>query len=429
MLRGGTASPPPSPSPSPSAFSTSGGRTDTDPTSEDEYIYIKREPESVKLPPLRLGLPEDLRVPQEPLPAAPRWRTESYAASAFLQRPGTTSSSSASPSASPEAHFSRLGRRDFEPLRTSISDVRTRIPSSSEELPPLSSPPPTWMVQDSSARPRGRSAQPQHSRPAPTAPQAEPMELSPTPRKYRFVASKPQLAAAEQREDAVEHHRAPDVPAPANGVKRSHAQTTRPSSVESPSQSSNEDDDDGPRKRAPRQQPFDIGLFPASEAAAGRAVRGPRGAIVPQYHYDTDRALKCAFASCGTVLSGKKSETASHMRSHFLQSSGETLLCPWPIETEDGQRVRCSMAFKDSANFGRHVSSKHIKAEEYQCNRCGRPFARRDAALRHMKTLCRTDAPQSSRRKGGEKKKAKAKVDRDGEHSDLSYDVEEGELT
>ena len=51
------------------------------------------------------------------------------------------------------------------------------------------------------------------------------------------------------------------------------------------------------------------------------------------------------------------------------------------------------MAFKDSANFGRHVSSKHIKAEEYQCNRCGRPFARRDAALRHMKTLCRVDAP------------------------------------
>ena len=127
---------------------------------------------------------------------------------------------------------------------------------------------------------------------------------------------------------------------------------------------------------------------------------------MPAYHYDAERAAqKCAFAACGAVLSGKKSETASHMRSHFLQAAGETLLCPWMVETDDGQRVRCAMAFKDSANFGRHVSSKHIKAEEYQCNRCGRPFARRDAALRHMKTLCRTDAPQSSRRKGEDKRR------------------------
>ena len=64
------------------------------------------------------------------------------------------------------------------------------------------------------------------------------------------------------------------------------------------------------------------------------------------------------------------------------------------------------MAFKDSANFGRHVSSKHIKAEEYQCNRCGRPFARRDAALRHMKTLCRVDG-SGPRRKVEKKPKSR----------------------
>ena len=71
------------------------------------------------------------------------------------------------------------------------------------------------------------------------------------------------------------------------------------------------------------------------------------------------------------------------------------------------------MAFKDSANFGRHVSSRHIKAEEYQCNRCGRPFARRDAALRHMKTLCRLDGQGAKKR--GRKKKAGSCVDDDGE--------------
>ena len=70
------------------------------------------------------------------------------------------------------------------------------------------------------------------------------------------------------------------------------------------------------------------------------------------------------------------------------------------------------MAFKDSANFGRHVSSKHIKAEEYQCNRCGRPFARRDAALRHMKTLCRLDAGVPRKR---ESKKSRTQDDEQGE--------------
>ena len=67
-------------------------------------------------------------------------------------------------------------------------------------------------------------------------------------------------------------------------------------------------------------------------AAGALLVRSPRGAIVPAYHYDTERALKCAFPECGAVLTGKKSETASHMRSHFLQAAGETLECPWPAE-------------------------------------------------------------------------------------------------
>ena len=138
------------------------------------------------------------------------------------------------------------------------------------------------------------------------------------------------------------------------------------------------------------------------------------GAIVPAYHYDTERAHACAFAGCGALLTGKKSETASHMRAHFLAAGeAETLFCPWAVDGPGaGAGARCGMAFKDSANFGRHVSSKHIKAEEYQCNRCGRPFARRDAALRHMKTLCRLDAGVPRKR---ESKKSRTQDDEQGE--------------
>lgn len=449
LYRGTTASPPPSPSPSTSSVSTSSpsaDRDDTDPTDEDEYVYIKREPESVKLPPLQLPewmKSEHLYHPKPQAQVAP------------------SSSSSASPSTSPFGF--RTGRNSYE-LPSTVSDLRTHVLSSSEEsLPPLSSPPPRWTAHHDGAHPRGRPA-PQHPRNAP--PKDAPASLcegcSPThtPKRFRFVASKPQVhvaAAAEMHEDdaAVERGRTSDAPAPSSctsGTKRRHAHISPPpvptaaaaasvtasadvaSSATAPSTAtSNEDTDGGPRKRAPRQQPFDIGLFPASseqqqqqqqQQGGSRMVRGPRGAIVPAYHYDTERALKCAFAACGAVLSGKKSETASHMRSHFLQQAAgtgetQTLLCPWTVEGEDGQRVRCAMPFKDSANFGRHVSSKHIRAEEYQCNRCGRPFARRDAALRHMKTLCRVDAPVPGRRQGGGKRKSGgcggAKVEEDGE--------------
>ncbi|PIL29282.1 transcription factor [Ganoderma sinense ZZ0214-1] len=156
-----------------------------------------------------------------------------------------------------------------------------------------------------------------------------------------------------------------------------------------------------PRKRRQGQQLAEENSFPRGEGSGGRIgigavrsrskfVRRPRGVVVPVYHCNTERALRCAFPGCGAVLTGKKSETASHMRSHFLQAISETLECPWPAE-DGSERRRCGMAFKDSGNFGRHVSSKHIRAEEYRCDRCGRPFARRDAALRHMKTLCRAD--------------------------------------
>ncbi|KAI0746532.1 hypothetical protein C8Q80DRAFT_1271408 [Daedaleopsis nitida] len=438
--RESTASPPPSPSPSASSYSTnalSGGHTDTEPTDEDEYQFVKDDPESVKLPPLRLP---------------PGWTAPTYGRSHIpsypVDRSSATSSSSASPCTSPELSFHRRGVHGLNSFPAHISDVRTRIPHRSVELPPpmvASFRPESAESQkpqshDAMAS-RGRPVLPQHPRatpstaiaaPSPPAPM-EPL-LSPTPKKYRFVASKPQLAVAghaDERASASDPNAAL-----ASGTKRRHANASPASSVDSPLAHSSPTDEDGsgPRKR----RPYDIGLFPASPSPSssdvgggglhasgtgpgtGRGPRAPRGAIVPAYHYDAERAAhKCAFAACGAVLSGKKAETASHMRAHFVDAAGETLHCPWPVEGDDGARARCAMAFKDSANFGRHVSSKHIKAEEYQCNRCGRPFARRDAALRHMKTLCRVDAPgaalAAARRgaKGGERKRAKGNVEND----------------
>ena len=252
--------------------------------------------------------------------------------------------------------------------------------------------------------------------------------MSPTPKKYRFVTSKPAEMQYEYTDDDVDARRRPVTVSP-SGTKRRYPGASSESSIDMPltppETPEDEDDSAAPRKRRQGQGqgaelPYE-NTFPAeSQAGAngGRFVRSPRGAIVPAYHYDTERALKCAFPGCGAVLTGKKSETASHMRSHFLQAVGETLECPWPADTttEDGSGGRgcCGMAFKDSANFGRHVSSKHIRAEEYQCNRCGRPFARRDAALRHMKTLCRTDGT-GTRRKNEKKTKARTEEYEEGE--------------
>ncbi|KAI0718394.1 hypothetical protein C8T65DRAFT_638904 [Cerioporus squamosus] len=395
--RGDTASPPPSPSPSVTSFSASspsGGFTDTEPTDEDEHLYIKREYENLELPPLRLP---DSVVPT--LPSLPSLKASHHRASispVHRAKISPVPSSIATPpaSTSPESPFRRGVGSDINSFPVCESDVRTRIPFRSVDLPREPSRP-AWAVQQDLTPSRGRPAVPQYARSTHEL-DHEQVLLSPSPRKYRFVSSRPLLPVVPIPQDVDQSDRADSAEA-IGGTKRRYPTVSRESSVDAPSAPSQQDD--GPRKRG-RQQPFSVGLFPASEVAA-RNVRGPRGAINPAYYHDTERSLKCAFPTCDV--------TASHMRAHFVEVAGETLHCPWYMESEDGQHVRCGMAFKDSANFGRHVSSRHIKAEEYQCNRCGRPFARRDAALRHMKTLCRPGGLGSKRK--GRKKKAGSNVE------------------
>ena len=365
-------------------------------------MYIKREENlEVKLPPFRHPEPVVTTLPSFPS------LTASHPRLSPVQRTSATTPESAQPHASPESPFRRGVGSDLDSYPVRVSDERTRIPYRSDELPCPSLTQP-WAEQEMSS-PRGRSAVPQYARSAHEDSHEHLLLSPPSPKKYRFVSSRPLLPVVPTPHTSPDGDRADSADTAAR-TKRRYPVASRESSVDAPSASARQDD--GPRKRG-RQQPYSVGLFPASEAAA-RNVRGPRGAINPAYYHDTERSLKCAFPSCDVVLSGKKSETASHMRAHFVEVAGETLHCPWPMETEDGQHTRCGMAFKDSANFGRHVSSRHIKAEEYQCNRCGRPFARRDAALRHMKTLCRLDGQGAKKR--GRKKKAGSCVDDDGEH-------------
>ena len=130
-----------------------------------------------------------------------------------------------------------------------------------------------------------------------------------------------------------------------------------------------------------------VGL--GTELAGNGYVRRPRGAFgAPVYQHDIARALQCAFPGCDMVLTGKRIETVSHMRYHFQRAVDVTLECPWPADSSAEGAGSCGVVFDDWAHFGRHVSSKHIRSEMYQCNRCSQSFARRDAALRHMKTVC-----------------------------------------
>ncbi|TBU56418.1 hypothetical protein BD310DRAFT_823605 [Dichomitus squalens] len=415
----------PSPSPSVSSYSTNeaSGRTDTDPTDEDDPVKV--EPECIKLPPLRTMFPD----------AAPGWCThhswngsERSSTSSVhrdalnpLSRSAVTLSTSAEYSARwrPRSPFRDDGDGD---LPAQVSDLRSSISHETSNSPVTVSTRTQWRTQQGPASTRGRPAPVERIPSVGTAHTAELPVMSPTPKKYRFVTSKPVGTNAELREEELDERRRPVTVSP-SGTKRRHPGTSSPSesSVDAPSPPETpEEEEDGPRKRrqGQGQLPYE-GSFPAEPGSNARLVRSPRGAIVPAYHYDTERALKCAFPQCGAVLTGKKSETASHMRSHFLQAVEETLECPWPVEGEDGQKACCGMAFKDSANFGRHVSSKHIKAEEYQCNRCGRPFARRDAALRHMKTLCRVDG-SGPKRKNEKRPKTKTEEFEEGEYREAT---------
>ena len=469
--------PPPSPSPSTSEYSAS-GRTDTDPTDEDEQeeqVKVEPDQEQVTLPSFRSAFPS----------AQPMWHSHSHPqphpqfnwdGAVHLRRdaqsPFESPAAAGSPSSSARASapvwgprsavavFRHDGAAGDGALPALVSDIRSLNVSHARSEHPHAHPATfvnthvnpdatprkqtQWRIQQAPApaanitSTRARPASLENLPPVGAA-LAEIPVMSPTPKKYRFVTSKPaEMHRAEEDLDLDERHR--PVTVSPSGTKRRYPGASE-SSIDVPlTPPETPEDEDAPRKRRQaqgqgQQLPFE-NAFPADSgsgsgsgsgpgsgvggAEAARFVRSPRGAIVPAYHYDTDRALKCAFPGCGAVLTGKKSETASHMRSHFLQAVGEVLECPWPADStaEDRNggagRGCCGMAFKDSANFGRHVSSKHIRAEEYQCNRCGRPFARRDAALRHMKTLCRTDGA-GTRRKNERKVKARTEEYEEGE--------------
>ncbi|KAJ3004468.1 hypothetical protein NUW54_g4799 [Trametes sanguinea] len=70
--------------------------------------------------------------------------------------------------------------------------------------------------------------------------------------------------------------------------------------------------------------------------------------------------------------------------------------------------------------MGRHVTTRHAKVEEYKCGRCGRPFSRRDAALRHMKTMCSPEkqkAREARRKSFGDADGEWDEEDDEGEHT------------
>ncbi|KAI0764000.1 hypothetical protein BD413DRAFT_199269 [Trametes elegans] len=166
---------------------------------------------------------------------------------------------------------------------------------------------------------------------------------------------------------------------------------------------------DAPKRRGrPPRPAYDVDpltpLDPDSPEAKGQ---------FPEYRYEGERGLMpCAFEGCATQLTGKKAEMTTHLKEHFQTAGGRTLRCPWMIKGRHGQQEPCNLPFRDSANMGRHVTTRHARVEGYHCGRCGRPFTRRDAALRHMKTMC---SPDKQTRKTAKKRSEIESEDEDEE--------------
>ncbi|KAI0330111.1 hypothetical protein GY45DRAFT_1371069 [Cubamyces sp. BRFM 1775] len=397
-VRRDTASPPPSPSPSAASFSTaahSSGQTDTEPTDDEDVVMAE----------YKLDGRNSLR---------------------------STASRSA------VAHHPI---RANSPTRSSppFQDVAAYSPSSSSSSSPSPDARPDDDTQQTQAP--GRQAQRRRTR-------ARPSE--PAQKKYRFVASKLSTDVSQPSEpiasDELERGRSPAV---RSGAKRKHAGSLSPSPASSEdiplstllwvspaAQACPEPSIEPerlpqlqpPSQQAPKTQPRPIVQAPVPPTdPPKRRGRPPRPAYdiesaapidpdspeakgqFPEYRFECKRGpLPCEFQGCGTMLTGKKSEMTTHLKAHFHAAGGRTLLCPWRVKQKDGRWEPCGQAFRDSANMGRHVTTRHAKTEEFQCGRCFRPFSRRDAALRHMKTMC---SPDKQKKKEDKKKQEAQRKD------------------
>ncbi|KAI0367164.1 hypothetical protein BV20DRAFT_970797 [Pilatotrama ljubarskyi] len=353
-----TASPPPSPSPSAASFSTtaySAGHTDTEPTEDDAAVGDYGR--SGSFPPMVLH-PSRQAAPRAP----------------------------------------SLDEMDYEPLPPPLIATAEVHHSGAHEDS-------TKQSKQSRRRARTRAAE----------------AKEPVQKKYRFVASRlsGDVAPPPEMSEVVERGRAPVVQ---SGSKRKLANTC------SPSPASSEDvplsalvGASGATAREPEaiapkptpEQPSPLPPVPQAKPQPQgaeppkRRGRPPRPAYdvesfapidpdspeakgqFPEYRFEGERGLlQCKFAGCTAQLTGKKAEMTTHLKAHFHAVGGKSLTCPWEVTNRRGEKEPCGQTFRDSANMGRHVTTRHARVEEYQCGRCGRPFARRDAALRHMKTMC-----------------------------------------
>ncbi|KAL7284358.1 hypothetical protein ACG7TL_001647 [Trametes sanguinea] len=368
--RRGSSSPPPSPSPSVASWSTaarSAGHTDTEPTDEEDAAmseYQRDQSYSPKGPAAAKQLrPSPLDDDTQHLPLS------SHAATGTAQQ--VTTSGRQAPRSRPSKSVTETEQKKYRFVASKLShDVS----------------PPTFQPTRVEPAERGR---PTAVRPG-------------SKRKHDSSVSPSSPSSVEMPLSAILQGPAPK---PVTKPKR---QTLPPTQAATSS--------DAPKRRGrPPRPAYDIEslapLDPDSPEAKGH---------FPEYRYEQQRGLMpCAFDGCDTKLTGKKAEMTNHLKTHFHAVGGRTLHCPWSVKDKSGQWVVCGQPFRDSANMGRHVTTRHAKVEEYQCGRCGRPFSRRDAALRHMKTMCSPEkqkAREARRRSFGDADGEWEEEDDEGEH-------------
>ncbi|KAI0674094.1 hypothetical protein C8Q78DRAFT_1012841 [Trametes maxima] len=384
-----TVSPPPSPSPSVASFCTnarSGEFTDTEPTEEEdvtmgEYKRPGSFPPPAAMHPSRAMSHEvsahAVRRPLSPARPSPPLDGDFSSSAAPLVTP-TAATATSTLEVHMEDGLRPVGRGRKQDDQTSTSGTRRRA----------------------RARPTEAKEPPQ--------------------KKYRFVASKlsndvhppPEV----QRVDTIERERSPS---PRGGSKRKLSVSIPPSSPASSEDIPLSATTTCPKTKAHAEQETRPEPQPVSEPPKRRG-RPPRPAYdvesvapidpdspeakgqFPEYRYVGEQGpMPCKFDGCHVQLSGKKAELTTHFKFHFHTVHGRALVCPWETKNRHGVYEPCGHTFRDSANMGRHVATRHMKVEGYECGRCGRAFARRDATLRHMKTMC---SPDKQRRRAARRR-------------------------
>ncbi|KAI8985010.1 hypothetical protein BD414DRAFT_489996 [Trametes punicea] len=436
VARRGTSSPPPSPSPSVASWSTaahSDGHTDTEPTDEDdaamsehkrnrsysplEAMHASRSeshqrPEfhvsTQAIPQLYPSLPID--DDSDDVSLRPQSLSSASVGTGLDERkgpPGRTAAGQASGSKAPRRKtrgrpsepYAQFQMKTFRFVASKLSHDLTSMPVKQTQAPVID---------------RGRSlvaasgTKRKHVASASPSPaSSDEVTLSTLARSSRTPRSKP--ASKEERKMTTE-------PAPASPLqeassppqprKQSRSSTESKSALATPK-----------RRGRPPRPAYDIEslapIDPDSPEAKGH---------FPEYRYERERGLMpCAFVGCNAQLTGKKAEMTTHLKTHFLAVEDRTLTCPWTTKNKHGEHVVCGQTFKDSANMGRHVTTRHARVEEYKCGRCGRPFSRRDAALRHMKTMCSPDRQKMS------EERRRSSSDADFESEDEDNETDDGD--